>query len=153
VPNLRRRQPAHREVLPQVPGFARRESRVDSPHPASYTPKHLADKILTSRSALEGERKQVTVLFADVKGSMELAEQVDPEEWHTILDRFFQILADGVHRFEGTVNIYTGDSIMGAATPMSCGCAVASTDLSQRLDAEDLRSVVRVYQEAASQAI
>ncbi|NIV76393.1 MAG: hypothetical protein GWN37_16625, partial [Gammaproteobacteria bacterium] len=66
-----------------------------------------ADKILQSKSALEGERKQVTVLFADVKGSMELAEAVDPEEWHGILDRFFQILADGVHRFEGTVNQYT----------------------------------------------
>ena len=83
-----------------------------APSPASYTPKHLADKILTSRAALEGERKQVTVLFADVKGSMELASQVDPEEWHQILDRFFQILADGVHRFEGTVNQYTGDGIM-----------------------------------------
>ena len=57
--------------------------------PRAYTPKHLAEKILTSRSALEGERKQVTVLFADVKGSMELAEQLDPEEWHAILDRFF----------------------------------------------------------------
>ncbi len=53
-----------------------------SPDPRSYTPKHLAEKILTSRAALEGERKQVTVLFADVKGSMDLAEQVDPEEWH-----------------------------------------------------------------------
>ena len=72
--------------------------------PGSYTPKHLAEKILSSRSALEGERKQVTVLFADVKGSMELAEQLDPEEWHRILDRFFAILTDGVHRFEGTVN-------------------------------------------------
>jgi class 3 adenylate cyclase len=80
--------------------------------PASYTPKHLAEKILQSKSALEGERKQVTVLFADVKGSMELAEHVDPEEWHAILDRFFQILADGVHRFEGTVNQYTGDGII-----------------------------------------
>ena len=60
--------------------------------PRDYTPKHLADKILQSKSALEGERKQVTVLFADVKGSMELAEQVDPEEWHIILDRFLQIL-------------------------------------------------------------
>jgi hypothetical protein len=58
------------------------DSRID---PRSYTPKHLADKILTSRSALEGERKQVTVLFADVKGSMELAEQVDPEEWHRMM--------------------------------------------------------------------
>ncbi|MBI3784019.1 MAG: zinc ribbon domain-containing protein [Deltaproteobacteria bacterium] len=80
--------------------------------PASYTPKHLADKILQSKSAIEGERKQVTVLFADVKGSMELAEQLDPEQWHAILDRFFAILTDGVHRFEGTVNQYTGDGIM-----------------------------------------
>jgi class 3 adenylate cyclase len=74
--------------------------------PRSYTPKHLADKILQSKSALEGERKQVTVLFADVKGSMDLAEQVDPEEWHRILNRFFEILTDGVHRFEGTINQY-----------------------------------------------
>ena len=89
-------------------GQAEHESR----SPRSYTPKHLADKILQSKSALEGERKQVTVLFADVKGSMELAEQLDPEEWHRILDKFFAILTDGVHRFEGTVNQYTGDGIM-----------------------------------------
>src|SRR6266436_10342035 len=80
--------------------------------PRDYTPRHLAEKILGSRTALEGERKQVTVLFADVKGSMDLAEQLDPEEWHRILDRFFQLLAEGVHRFEGTVNQYTGDGIM-----------------------------------------
>ena len=80
--------------------------------PRRYTPRHLADKILTTRSALEGERKQVTVLFADVKGSLDLAAQLDPEEWHRIMDRFFQILASGVHRFEGTVNQYTGDGIM-----------------------------------------
>jgi hypothetical protein len=73
----------------------------------AYTPKHLAEKILTSRSILEGERKQVTVLFADVKGSMDLAEQLDPEDWHRIMDRLFQILAEGVHRFEGTVGPYT----------------------------------------------
>jgi len=78
----------------------------------AYTPRHLAEKILTARSALEGERKPVTVLFADVKGSMELAEQVDPEEWHGIMDRFFHLLAEGVHRFEGTVNQFTGDGIM-----------------------------------------
>ncbi len=95
--------------------------------PADYTPKHLADKILTSRSALEGERKQVTVLFADVKGSMELAEQVDPEEWHRILDRFFQILTDGVHRFEGTVNQYLGDGIMALF-----GAPIAHEDHAQR---------------------
>src|SRR5262249_34449444 len=82
------------------------------PDPRSYTPKHLAEKNLTSPSALQGERKQVTVLFADVKGSMDLAEQVDPEEWHKIMDRFFAILSEGVHRFEGTINQYTGDGIM-----------------------------------------
>jgi class 3 adenylate cyclase len=81
------------------------------PDPLSYTPKHLAEKILTSRSALEGERKQVTVLFADVKGSMDLSESIDPEDWHRIMDRF-EILTDGVHRFEGTVNQYMGDGIM-----------------------------------------
>ena len=78
----------------------------------SYTPKYLADKILTNRSALEGEHKQVTVLFADVAGSMALAEQIDAEDWHTILNEFFQILAAGIHRFEGTINQYTGDGIM-----------------------------------------
>src|SRR5512139_2860522 len=64
--------------------------------PRTYTPKHLAEKILQSKSALEGERKQVTVLFADVKGSMDLAAQLDPEEWHRILERFFEILTEGV---------------------------------------------------------
>jgi len=95
--------------------------------PASYTPKHLADKILTSRAALEGERKQVTVLFADVKGSMELAEQLDPEEWHRVMDRFFALLAEGVHRFEGTVNQYTGDGIMALF-----GAPIAHEDHAQR---------------------
>jgi class 3 adenylate cyclase len=87
-----------------------RQSRVDSPR--AYTPRHLAEKILNNRSALEGERKQVTVLFVDVQGSMDLAAQVDPEEWHRIMDRFFAILSDGVHRYEGTINQYTGDGIM-----------------------------------------
>jgi class 3 adenylate cyclase/tetratricopeptide (TPR) repeat protein len=80
--------------------------------PRSYTPQHLAEKILSSKGAIEGERKHVTVLFADVKSSMELAEQLDAEDWHDILSRFFEILTEGVHRFEGTVNQYTGDGIM-----------------------------------------
>ncbi len=79
---------------------------------ADYTPKHLAAKILQSKSALEGERKQVTVLFADIQGSLQLAAQLDPERWHQLLERYFAILADAVHRFEGTVNQYTGDGIM-----------------------------------------
>jgi class 3 adenylate cyclase/tetratricopeptide (TPR) repeat protein len=80
--------------------------------PVNYTPQHLAEKILTSRTALAGERKPVTVLFADVKGSMELAESLDPEAWHRVMDRFFVILTDAVHHFEGTINQYTGDGIM-----------------------------------------
>ena len=75
-------------------------------------PSHLVEKILNTRSSLEGERKQVTVMFADVKGSMDLAEDFDPEEWRSILERFFEILTEGVHRFEGTVNQFLGDGIM-----------------------------------------
>jgi adenylate cyclase len=101
--------------------------RSASPDLRSYTPKHLAEKILTSRSALEGERKQVTVLFADVKGSMDLAQQVDAEDWHTIMDRFFAILSEGVHRFEGTINQFTGDGIMGLF-----GAPIAHEDHAQR---------------------
>src|SRR5262249_52588376 len=101
--------------------------RAASAEPRSYTPKHLAEKILTSRSALEGERKQVTVLFADVEGSMDLAEQLDPEEWHKIMDRFFAILSEGVHRFEGTINQYTGDGIMALF-----GAPIAHEDHAQR---------------------
>jgi len=77
-----------------------------------YTPKHLAEQILSNRSALEGERKQVTVMFADLQGSMDLAEQVDAERWHEILDEFFAILGEEIHRVEGTINQYTGDGIM-----------------------------------------
>ena len=85
--------------------------------PRSYTPKHLAEKILASRTAFEGERKQVTVLFADVKGSMDLAEQLDPEEWHKIMDRFFAILSEGVHRFEGTIVVGGSATTFGWITP------------------------------------
>jgi class 3 adenylate cyclase len=75
-------------------------------------PAHLAEKIREVQRSLDGERKQVTVMFADVKGSMYLAEDVDPEEWRRILNRFYAILTEGVHRFEGTINQYTGDGIM-----------------------------------------
>ena len=80
--------------------------------PAGYTPKHLADKILTSRSAVEGERKQVTVVFVDCVGSTALSTTLDPEDLHAILDGYFQNLLDAVHRYEGTVNQFTGDGIM-----------------------------------------
>jgi len=80
--------------------------------PESYTPKHLAERILTSRSALEGERKQVTVLFADLKGSMELLADRDPEEARKILDPVLELMMEAVHRYEGTVNQVMGDGIM-----------------------------------------
>ena len=80
--------------------------------PQAYTPKHLAEKILTSRGALEGERKQVTVLFADLKGSMELLADRDPEEARALLDPVLNLMMDAVHRYEGTVNQVMGDGIM-----------------------------------------
>jgi class 3 adenylate cyclase/tetratricopeptide (TPR) repeat protein len=82
------------------------------PAPQTYTPKHLAERILTSRGALEGERKQVTVLFADLKGSMELLADRDPEEARRILDPVLERMMDAVHRYEGTVNQVMGDGIM-----------------------------------------
>ena len=70
-----------------------------APAPESYTPKHLAEKILTSRAALEGERKQVTVLFADLKGSMELLAERDPEEARKLLDPVLELMMEAVHRY------------------------------------------------------
>lgn len=78
----------------------------------AYTPRHLADKILRSRSALEGERRQVTVLFADIAGFTAIAERLDPEDVHRIVDRCFELITAEVHRFEGTINQYTGDGVM-----------------------------------------
>src|SRR5262245_40073543 len=86
------------------------QSRFASPD--SYIPKHLAEKILTSKSAIEGERKQVTVLFADVKGSMELLADRDPEEARKLLDPVLERMMQAVHQYEGTVNQVMGDGIM-----------------------------------------
>src|SRR5215471_878936 len=80
--------------------------------PEAYTPKHLAEKILTSKSALEGERKQVTLLFADLKGSMELLADRDPQEARELLDPVIERMMEAVHRYEGTVNQVMGDGIM-----------------------------------------
>jgi len=80
--------------------------------PSSYTPRHLADKILKSKSALQGERKQVTVLFCDIVESSKLAERLDAERMHEVMDRALRLMAEAVHRFEGTVNQFLGDGIM-----------------------------------------
>ena len=80
--------------------------------PESYTPKHLAEKILTSRSAIEGERKQVTVMFTDVSGFTAMSERLDPEEVHAIMDRVFEVILGAVHGYEGTINQFLGDGVM-----------------------------------------
>src|SRR5215510_9735306 len=86
------------------------QSRFASPE--TYTPRHLAEKILTSKTALEGERKQITVLFADIKGSMEIFADRDPEAAQKIFDPVLERMIDAVHRYEGTVNRVMGDGIM-----------------------------------------
>src|SRR6266481_274631 len=82
------------------------------PSPDSYVPRHLAEKILASRQSLEGERKQVTVLFADIRGSTNVVEGLDPEEAQKLIDPVLQVMMDAVHRYEGTVNQVLGDGIM-----------------------------------------
>ncbi len=98
-----------------------------SASPRSYTPKHLAEKILQSRAALEGERKQVTALFADVVGSTELAERLDPEDVQTLMRRCFDLMLEQVHRYEGTVAQFTGDGILALF-----GAPIAHEDHAQR---------------------
>jgi class 3 adenylate cyclase len=100
---------------------------IDFDQPQSYTPKFLADKILNNRSAIEGERKLVTVLFADVANYTSMAEKLDPEEVHQIMDGCFKILMDEIHRYEGTINQFTGDGVMALF-----GAPVAHEDHAQR---------------------
>ena len=99
----------------------------DYSEPQSYTPKFLADKILNNRSAIEGERKLVTVLFADVADYTALSEKLDPEEVHQIMDGCFKILMDEIHKYEGTINQFTGDGVMALF-----GAPVAHEDHAQR---------------------
>jgi predicted ATPase/class 3 adenylate cyclase len=105
----------------------RRPAALDYAKPQSYTPKFLADKILTSRSSIEGERKLVTVLFADVANYTSIAEKLDPEEVHQIMDGCFKILMDEIHKYEGTINQFTGDGVMALF-----GAPVAHEDHAQR---------------------
>ena len=115
--------------------------------PLAYTPSYLTEKILTSRSALEGERKQVTVLFADLKGSMELLAERDPEEARQLLDPVLEHMMAAVHRYEGTVNQIMGDGIMALfGAPLAhedhavraCYAALAMQEALQRY-AEEVR--------------
>jgi len=94
--------------------------------PDAYTPKHLAERILTSRAALEGERKQVTVLFADLKGSTELLADRDPEEARKLLDPVLTLMMEAVHHYEGTVNQVMGDGIMALVSELETAGAAAA---------------------------
>jgi len=100
---------------------------IDYSQPQTYTPKFLADKILTSRSSIEGERKLVTVLFADVVNYTSISEKLDLEEVHQIMDGCFRILMDEIHRYEGTIDKFTGDGLMALF-----GAPVAHEDHAQR---------------------
>jgi class 3 adenylate cyclase/Tfp pilus assembly protein PilF len=100
---------------------------VDFNQPQSYTPKYLADKILTDRSSIEGERKLVTICFADVADFTFISEKLDPEEVHQVMDGCFKILMDEIHRYEGTINQFTGDGVMALF-----GAPVAHEDHAQR---------------------
>ena len=120
-----------------------------APAPRAYTPPYLAEKILTSRSALEGERKQVTVLFADLKGSMELLADRDPEEARQLLDPVLERMMAAVHRYEGTVNQVMGDGIMALfGAPIAhedhavraCYAALAMQEAIRRYSAEGRRA-------------
>jgi class 3 adenylate cyclase/tetratricopeptide (TPR) repeat protein len=100
---------------------------LDLSQPHSYTPKFLVEKILTSRTSVEGERKLVTVLFADVANFTSLSEKLDPEEIHEIMDGCFKILMDEIHKHEGTINQFTGDGVMALF-----GAPLAHEDHAQR---------------------
>ena len=126
------------------PGERTETSGTDNSHPASSIPQSLADKILTSRSALEGERKLVTVLFADVADFASLSEKLDPEKIHEIMDGCLRLLVDEIYRYEGTINQYTGDGIMAIF-----GAPVAHEDHAQRAchAALSLRKPIEQYGE------
>ena len=121
-----------------------REGAPDLTSPRAYTPKHLAERILTSKAVLEGERKQVTVLFADLKGSMELLADRDPEEARKLLDPVLERMMEAVHRYEGTVNQVMGDGIMALF-----GAPLAHEDHAMRAcyAALDMQAAMRRYAE------
>jgi class 3 adenylate cyclase len=132
---------------PSVPAPARAPDRGRAP--LTYTPPYLAEKILTSRPALEGERKQVTVLFADIKDSTELIKDLDPEAAQQLLDPALHIMMEAVHRFEGTVNQVLGDGIMALF-----GAPLAHEDHALRAcyAALTMQTAMREYTEAVRRA-
>src|SRR5262249_40035298 len=133
----------------QPPAPAAAALAPQSQTPLTYPPHHLAEKILTSRSALAGERKQVTVLFADLKDSTELIQGLDPEAAQQLLDPALHRMMDAVHRFEGTVNQVLGDGIMALF-----GAPIAHEDLALRAcyAALAMQAAMRGYTDAVRRA-
>ncbi|MCK5417197.1 MAG: adenylate/guanylate cyclase domain-containing protein, partial [Desulfobacterales bacterium] len=121
-----------------------KSSAIDYSEPQSYTPKFLVDKILTTRSSIEGERKLVTVLFADVANYTSISEKLDPEEVHQIMDGCFKILMDEIHKYEGTINQFAGDGVMALF-----GAPVAHEDHAQRAcyAALSIQKALKKYEE------
>jgi class 3 adenylate cyclase/tetratricopeptide (TPR) repeat protein len=132
-------------AAPPVAAPAAGQTRQPDTAPLAYTPPHLTDKILASRPTLEGERKQVTVLFADLKDSTELIRGLDPEAAQQLLDPALQRMMDAVHRFEGTVNQVLGDGIMALF-----GAPIAHEDHALRAcyAALAMQTIMRTYTEA-----
>jgi len=126
-------------ILKAISGSGHAATVAPIPSPNAYTPSHLADKILTSRAALEGERKQVTVLFCDIVDSTALAARIGEEQMHALLSRFFELAMAEVHRYEGTINQFLGDGFMALF-----GAPVAHEDHTRRavLAALDIRRAV-----------
>jgi len=100
---------------------------IDFSQPQTYTPKHLADKILTTRTSIEGERKLVTIMFADVANFTGLSEKLDPEEVHEIMDGCMRLLTSEIHRYDGRINQFVGDGVMALF-----GAPAAQEDHAQR---------------------
>jgi class 3 adenylate cyclase/tetratricopeptide (TPR) repeat protein len=119
--------PVDARFCPQCGQASLTAPTADFASPATYTPKHLAERILTSKAALEGERKQVTVLFVDVFGFTALSARLDPEDVHALMTHAFEIMLAEVHRYEGTVNQFLGDGIMALF-----GAPIAHEDHAQR---------------------
>jgi class 3 adenylate cyclase/tetratricopeptide (TPR) repeat protein len=137
------------EVLVWIGDAAPPAAPATAPTPLAYTPPYLVEKILTTRSAIEGERKQVTVLFADLKGSTELIYDLDPEAAQQLLDPALQRMMDAVYRFEGTVNQVLGDGIMALF-----GAPIAHEDHALRAcyAALAMQAELRRYAEAVRRA-
>src|SRR3989449_1944817 len=110
-------------AAPPAPAVA--SPRFESPR--AYTPAHLAARILKDRAALSGERKQVSVLFADVSGFTSISERLDPEEVHALINHAFEVMLAEIHRYEGTVNQFLGDGLMALF-----GAPIAHEDHAQR---------------------